>query len=59
MSPRGARRLTLGAKPKVGLIVFGFDAAQRDTAVWQAHFQKLKVNIPDIVAVGDATTVRV
>jgi hypothetical protein len=52
------RRLTLGAEPKVGLIIFGFDAGQRDHPGWKKHREKLNA-IPHVLAVGDATGVRI
>jgi hypothetical protein len=33
----GTRRLVMGETPKVGLLVFGFDAAQRDGKDWSKH----------------------
>jgi hypothetical protein len=47
-------RLTLGAKPKVGLIIFGFNVGERNDPRWQKHLQQLKANIPHVIAVGDA-----
>lgn len=55
----GERTLTLGEKPKVGLIIFGFDMGQRDHPIWKDHLQRLKVNIPHVIAVGDAKKVTV
>ncbi len=50
----GKKRLTLGTEPKVGLIIFGFDAGAHHNPGWQKHLQRLKANIPHIIAVGDA-----
>ncbi|ESY01491.1 hypothetical protein [Mesorhizobium sp. LNJC405B00] len=33
----GTRKVTLGDAPQVNLLVFGFDAGQKDYADWQAH----------------------
>ena len=46
------RKLTLGAEPAVGLIIFGFDAAQLNSPVWLGHFEPLREKISDIRAVG-------
>jgi hypothetical protein len=56
----GKRRLTLGAEPKVGLIIFGFDRGQRDERGWQTHLQRLKDDsaISCVRAVGDAKNLR-
>lgn len=53
----GKRRLTLSAEPKVGLIIFGFDSAQRDHAGWKGHLEGLEKEI-DIRARGDAKDIR-
>jgi hypothetical protein len=55
----GRRGLTLGDEPKVGLIIFGFGAPQRDHPRWQKHLQRLKANIPHVIAVGDAKNIRI
>lgn len=55
----GKRMLTLGDEPKVGLIIFGFDACQRDCSRWQKHLQRLKANIPHVIDVGDAKQIRI
>jgi hypothetical protein len=52
----GKLGLTLGAEPKVGLIIFGFDSAQRDHG-WRGHRERLN-EIGDICAVGEAKKVR-
>jgi hypothetical protein len=54
----GRRQLTLGAEPKVGLIIFGFDMGQRDHPIWQDHLKDLKANIPDVLAAGDAKAIK-
>lgn len=56
----GKRRLTLGAEPKVGLIIFGFDAGQRDEPGWKEHLKRLKDDsaISCVRAVGDAKKLR-
>jgi hypothetical protein len=54
----GKRRLTLGAEPKVGLIIFGFDSAQRDHPGWKGHLERLKGEINDIRSTGDAKGIR-
>jgi len=51
------RKLTLGAEPAVGLIIFGFDAAQLNSPVWLGHFEPLKEKISDIRAVGHAQNI--
>jgi hypothetical protein len=55
---RNERTLTLGQTPKVGLIVFGFDAAQRDSLPWQRHLKQLRADIVDVLAVGNARMIR-
>ena len=54
----GRKRLTLGAEPKVGLLIFGFDAAQRDHATWRKHLERLTMAIADVKAVGDPKTIK-
>lgn len=54
----GAAKLRLGDVPRVGLVVFGFDAGQRDEARWQAHRLKLEQHIPTVRFVGDAAKVK-
>lgn len=54
------RQLTLGQDPKIGLVIFGFDAGQRDYKGWKdEHLPRLKAAIPDVRAVGDAKGVRI
>lgn len=57
----GEARLRLGERPKVGLIIFGFDNAQKKDGVWKDHLVKLesavkKLNDGDerVIKVGDA-----
>jgi hypothetical protein len=50
--------LTLGDEPKVGLIIFGFDAGAHHNPGWQKHLHRLKENISDVRAVGDAKQIR-
>jgi hypothetical protein len=54
----GKRKLTLGAEPTVGLIIFGFDIGQRDDAGWKTHLDRLKGNTIPIRAVGNAKALR-
>lgn len=54
----GAAKLQLGDEPRVGLMVFGFDAGQRDEARWKAHRLKLERHIPRVRFIGDATKIR-
>ncbi|GJE42179.1 hypothetical protein [Methylobacterium soli] len=56
---RGERRLTLGAFPKVGLVVFGFDSGQRDEPRWKKHLDRLRATIGEVRAVGDPKNLRV
>jgi hypothetical protein len=55
----GQKQLTLGREPKVGLIIFGFDAAQRDDPEWQKHLRRLEGTIGDVRVVGDAKQIRI
>jgi hypothetical protein len=50
----GKRKLTLSADPKVRLIIFGFDIAQRDDAGWKGHLKRLKEEISHVLPKGDA-----
>lgn len=52
----GKRRLS--ADPKVRLLIFGFDSAQRDHLGWKGHLDRLKGEINDIRATGDAKAIR-
>jgi hypothetical protein len=54
----GRRTLTLGAEPAVGLVIFGFDSAQRDHAGWKTHRQRLEREIIHVRAAGDAKNIR-
>jgi hypothetical protein len=52
------RKLTLGAEPKVGLIIFGFDKAQRDDPNWRDHhLARLEKKVTRVVAAGDARNI--
>ena len=55
---KGEARLHLGEDPAVGLVVFGFDAGQRDETRWIAHRSKLEINIGRTKYVGDPAKVR-
>ena len=56
----GNRQLTLGQEPKIGLVIFGFDAGQRDYRGWKdEHLLRLKDAIPNVRAVGDAKNIRI
>lgn len=50
----GRRMLTLGAEPKVGLVIFGFDKAERDDPNWKCHLERLRSEVTPVVAAGDA-----
>lgn len=56
---RGDRRLTLGETPKVGLLVFGFDNAQKHEEGWQKHLGRLREAIGDVQAKGKPVDIRV
>lgn len=56
---RGERRLDLGQKPKVGLIIFGFDSGQRDEPRWKQHLARLRTTIAEVRAAGDPKNIRV
>jgi hypothetical protein len=53
------RPLTLGGRPRVGLIIFGFDRAQRDDPFWKVHLDRLKQHICVVRTVGDAKGLRI
>ena len=40
-------QLVMSTPPKVGLVVYGFDAAQRDHSSWTANLKALKAAIGD------------
>lgn len=50
----GKRKLTLGEDPKVRLIIFGFDIAQREDDGWKGHLKRLKEGISNVLPKGDA-----
>lgn len=54
----GRRKLMLSAQPKVGLVIFGFDKAQRDDPNWKHHLGRLKDKVAPVIAVGDPKGVR-
>ncbi len=55
----GRRNLTLGAEPKVGLVIFGFDKAQRDDRNWKERdLARLKKKVKPVVAAGDAKNIQ-
>ena len=56
---KGEAKLRLGEEPQVGLIIFGFDAAQRDSQVWKEHRTKLEEKIRPVRLVGDAKNARI
>lgn len=51
-------RLTLGPDPKVGLLIFGFDTAQRDHSDWGLHLARLRKDINPVQAKGKAESIR-
>jgi hypothetical protein len=54
----GTRRLVLGTEPRVGLIIFGYDEATKNSKRWQRHLQRLNGSISYVVARGDAKEIR-
>lgn len=54
------RPLTLGTEPKVGLVIFGFDKAQRDHPDWRHHLKRLEedVEVARVVAAGDPKNIQ-
>lgn len=54
----GTRELALGAEPKVGIVIFGFNKAEKDDANWKHHLERLKSEVKLVVAVGDAKNIR-
>lgn len=55
----GKAKLRIGDEPQVGLIVFGFDAAQRDSKVWTDHRAKLEKEIKNVRLAGDAKNIKI
>lgn len=52
-------RLSVGPVPKVGLVIFGFDRAQREDLEWKnGHLAKLKKEINLVVAAGEASNIK-
>ncbi len=59
--PDRRQQPTLGAEPKVGLVIFGFDKAQRDDPNWKKHhLERLEKDgkVARVVAAGDAKHIR-
>ena len=54
----GEIRLQLGDEPKIGLIVFGYDAGQRDAVHWQPHRDKLQAFIKAVKFGGEAKGIK-
>lgn len=54
----GKRQLELGEEPKVGLVIFGFDGAQRDHERWKDHLGRLRKAIPHVVLAGDPKKIK-
>jgi len=51
----GGRTLVMGDKPKVGLLIFGFDKPQRDDKEWKCHLKRLSPpDIDSVIATGKA-----
>lgn len=55
---KGEATLRLHDEPAVGLVVFGFDAGQRDEKRWVGHRGKLQERIGRVKLLGDAKQVR-
>ena len=53
--------LTMSDPPEVGLIIYGFDAAQRDDKLWQSHLKKLTdaAGMHRVIARGQAKGLRI
>ncbi|MGA8616063.1 MAG: hypothetical protein WB760_31120, partial [Xanthobacteraceae bacterium] len=51
------KQLTLG-DPSVGLIIFGFDEAQRNDPVWKCHLTKIQDQRIRVLARGDPKSIR-
>ena len=52
----GRKKLVMGDSPKVGLVIFDFDTAQRDGKVWsEEQLKRLQDNLgkPNVIARGD------
>jgi hypothetical protein len=54
----GKRSLVLDPEPKVGLIIFGFDQAEKVHPGWRHHLDRLKSEIKSVVDAGDAKRIR-
>lgn len=51
-------KLTVGDEPKVGLVVFGFDSAQRDHDRWKRLRERLEQAIPHFKAAGSPASIK-
>ncbi len=59
----GTKRLVIGDTPKVGLLIFNYDVAQRDATDWVEYFQARRdiddtSDMFDIIATGDPKNLR-
>ncbi len=54
----GKRRLVIDKKPRVGLVIFGFNKAEREHKAWKEHLKRLTDNIRPFKAVGDAKKIK-
>jgi hypothetical protein len=54
----GKCSLVLDPEPQVGLIIFGFDQAEKVHPGWRHHLDRLKSEIKPVVDVGDAKGIR-
>lgn len=54
----GSKQLTLDEVPRIGLLVFGFDAAQRDSQIWKSHRAKLEARGVEVRAAGNPRNIR-
>lgn len=54
----GKRSLTLDPEPRVGLVIFGFDQAEKVYPDWKRHLGRLKHEVAPVVAGGDAKNIR-
>jgi hypothetical protein len=54
----GSRKLELGDEPKVGLVIFGYNEAERDSEHWRKQLQRLRDNIAHVLTGGNARDVR-
>jgi len=54
----GKRSLVLDKTPKVGLIIFGFNEAEREHMAWKEHLKRLTDNISPFKAVGESKQIK-